>query len=152
MVNGLLPRTKCILLIPLTAYALLMTALAIPSVRDFADEVFGPSEAQFVLISDEPLLRVHVTYDGEEVRPRPSWEQGAAPNYATFAPLRTRSFEPTLFVSWETRAGRASVSATMRQTDHRRCLYVLRIDAAGRALPPEPIDARSPFWWTCHFE
>jgi hypothetical protein len=152
VVNGLRHRTKCVLLVPLAAYALLMTGLAIPSVRDFADEIFGPSEAQFVLVSDVPLLRVHVTYDGQDVPPRPRWGQGAAPNYATFAPLRTRGFEPTLFVSWETGAGRASVSATMRQTDDRRCLYVLRIDATGRVLPPEPVDARSPFWWTCHFE
>lgn len=134
------------------ACALLVTGLVIPSVRDLIDEFFGPNEAQLVLVSDTPPLRVRVTYDDGEVVPRPNWGPGAAPTYATFAPLRTRAFEPTLSVLWETSEGRASVSRTMRQTDHRRCLYVLRIDAAGRALPPEPTDARSPFWWTCHFE
>lgn len=133
-------------------YALLITGWAIPTVRDLIDKFFGPNEAQLVLVSDTPLLRVRVTYDEREVLPRPNWGPGAAPTYATFTPLRTRAFEPTLSVSWETNEGRASVSRTMRQTDHRRCLYVLRIDAAGRALPPEPTDAHSPFWWTCHFE
>ena len=145
-------RATYVLLGIVGTYALFVTGLAIPSVRDLLDEFFGPNEAQLVLVSDTPLLRVRVTYADHEVMPQPNWGSGAAPTYATFAPLRTRAFEPTLSVSWETSESRASVSRTMPQSDHRRCLYVLRIDAAGHALPPEPTDAHSPFWWTCHFE
>ncbi len=122
-----------------------------PPVRQAWDDVFGPNEAQLVIVSAAPIRNVSVAYDGHIIGPRVGWPTGDVPRYAMFPPMRTRAFEPVLQVSWEGPSGSLSVSRVMRQADSGRlCLYVLNLDTAGAAVGPEPPDALSPFWWTCH--
>ncbi len=144
-------KPKRVLWRALVAYALLMTAAALPPIRQGWDEIFGPNDAQLVIISAVPLRNVIVTYDGQFIDPRPGWPTRDLQRYTTFPAMRTRAFEPVLEVSWDGPSGPATVSRIMRQNDSGRlCLYVLDVDATGTAAGPEPPDALSPFWWSCH--
>ena len=135
----------------LAVYALLMTATALPPVRQAWDEIFGPHDAQLVIVSATPIRNVSVAYDGRAIEPRPNWPTRDVRRYAAFPAMRTRAFEPVLHVSWEGPSGPVTVSRVMRQADSGRfCLYVLNLDARGTPVGPESPDALSPFWWTCH--
>ena len=135
----------------LAVYALLMTAAALPPIRQAWDEIFGPHDAQLVLVSAAPIRNVSVTYDGRLIAPRPSWPTRDVQSYAAFPAMRTRAFEPVLQVSWEGPDGPRTVSRVMRQADSgRQCLYVLNLNAGGIPVGAEPPDEFSPFWWTCY--
>jgi hypothetical protein len=135
----------------LAAYALVMTAAALPQIRQAWDEIFGPTDAQLVIVSAAPISNVIVTYDGRRIDRRPDGATSDVQSYATFPAMRTRIFEPVLSVSWEGADGPRSVSRVMRQADSGRvCLYVLNLDSAGVPIGPEPPDQFSPFWWTCY--
>ncbi|MBY0332356.1 MAG: hypothetical protein K2X49_17010 [Acetobacteraceae bacterium] len=130
---------------------MVLTAAALPPIRQAWDEIFGPNEAQLVIVSAAPIRNVSVTYDGRTIEPRPGWPTRDVHGYAAFPAMRTRIFEPVLHVSWEGPSGPLSVSRIMRQADSGRvCLYVLNLDNAGVPVGPEPPGALSPFWWTCH--
>ena len=142
---------KCALRWALVAYALIMTIAALQPVRQAWDEIFGPNDAQLIIVSATPVRNVSVTYDGRRIERRPDWPTGDMQSYATFPAMRTRIFEPVLSVSWEGPGGARSVSRVMRQADSGRvCLYVLNLDSAGVPIGPEPPDGLSPFWWTCY--
>lgn len=142
---------KCALWWALGAYALIMTIAALQPVRQAWDEIFGPNDAQLIIVSATPVRNVSVTYDGRRIERRPDWPTGDMQSYATFPAMRTRIFEPVLSVSWEGPGGARSVSRVMRQADSGRvCLYVLNLDSAGVPIGPEPPDGLSPFWWTCY--
>lgn len=135
----------------LVAYALVITIAALQPVRQAWDEIFGPNDAQLVIVSAAPIRNVSVTYDGRRIDRRPDWPTSDVQSYATFPAMRTRIFEPVLSVSWEGPDGPRSVSRVMRQADSGRvCLYVLNLDPAGVPIGPEPPDEFSPFWWTCY--
>ncbi|MBY0339196.1 MAG: hypothetical protein K2X11_21465 [Acetobacteraceae bacterium] len=128
-----------------------MTAAALPPIRQAWDEIFGPHDAQLVIVSAAPIRNVSVTYDGRMIEPRPGWPTRDVQSYAAFPAMRTHAFEPLLQVSWEGPSGPVSVSRVMRQADSGRlCLYVLKLDARGTPMGLDPPDALSPFWWTCH--
>lgn len=121
------------------------------AMREGLDDIIGPSEANLIVISDEPLLDVHVSFDGRVIASRPGLPRGRESSYALFPMMRTRKFEAVLQISWRTASGQRSLSQPMRQFDSGRlCLYVLRLDQAGNPVPPEPPNSHSPFWWTCH--
>ena len=135
----------------LPVYAVVVTGLALQPVRQAWDELFGPNDAQLVIVSAAPIRNVSVTYDGRRIDRRPDWPTSDVQSYATFPAMRTRIFEPGLSVSWEGPDGARSVSRIMRQFDSGRvCLYVLNLDSAGVPIGPEPPDEFSPFWWTCY--
>lgn len=135
----------------LAAYAFFMTIAALQPVRQAWDEIFGPNDAQFIIVSATPIRNVSVTYDGRGIAPRPDWPTRDIQRYAAFPAMRTRAFEPVLHVSWEGPDGPRSVSRVMRQADSGRvCLYVLNLDSAGIPIGAEPPDEFSPFWWTCY--
>ena len=135
----------------LMAYAIVMTIAALQPVRQAWDEIFGPNDAQLVIVSATPVRNVSVTYDGRSIVSRPDWPTKDLQGYAAFPAMRTRIFEPVLSVSWEGPDGSRSVSRVMRQADSGRvCLYVLNLDSAGVPIGPEPPDGLSPFWWTCY--
>lgn len=135
----------------LAVYAVIVTAAVLPPIRQAWDEIFGPNDAQLVLVSAAPIRNVSVTYDGRLIEPRPGWSTRDVQSYAAFPAMRTRAFEPVLQVSLEGPSGPVAVSRVMRQADSGRvCLYVLNLDAQGTPVGPEPSDALSPFWWTCH--
>jgi hypothetical protein len=132
-------------------YALIMTIAALQPVRRAWDEIFGPNDAQLIIVSAVPIRNVSVTYDGRSIVSRPDWPTKDLQGYATFPAMRTRIFEPVLSVSWEGPDGARSVSRVMRQADSGRvCLYVLNLNFAGVPIGPEPPDELSPFWWTCY--
>lgn len=135
----------------LSVYAVVMTAAALQPIRHAWDEIFGPNDAQLVIISPATIRHVTVTYDGRRIASRPDWPMNNLHGYAAFPAMRTRIFEPVLSVSWEGPDGARSVSRVMRQADSGRvCLYVLTLDAAGIPIRPEPPDEISPFWWSCY--
>jgi hypothetical protein len=135
----------------LAGYALLATAAALPPIRQAWDSMFGPFDAQLVIVSAAPIRNLGVTYDGRRIDRRPDWPTNDVQGYATFPAMRTRVVEPILSVSWDGPNGPRSVSRAMRQADSGRvCLYVLNLDSAGVPISPEPPDQVSPFWWTCH--
>ena len=135
----------------LMAYAIVMTMAALQPVREAWDEIFGPNDAQLIIVSAAPIRNVSVTYDGRSIVSRPDWPTKDLQGYAAFPAMRTRLFEPVLSVSWDGPDGARSVSRVMRQADSGRvCLYVLNIDSAGVPVSQERLDALSPFWWTCY--
>jgi hypothetical protein len=142
---------KCALWWALVAYALIMTIAALQPVRQAWDEIFGPNDAQLIIVSAAPIRNVSVIYDGRSIVSRPDWPTNDLQGYAAFPAMRTRLFEPVLSVSWDGPDGARSVSRVMRQADSGRvCLYVLNIDSAGVPVSQERLDALSPFWWTCY--
>lgn len=145
------PKGNSVLRWALAVCALVMTAAALPAVRHTWDEVFGPNDAQLVIVSAAPIRDVSVTYDGRVIEPRPGRPTLDFQTYGTFPGMRTRVVGPVLHVSWNGPSGAQSVSRIMRQFDSGRvCLYVLNLDAAGMPIRVEPADEFSPFWWTCH--
>ena len=135
----------------LMAYAIVMTMAALQPVREAWDEIFGPRDAQLIVVSAAPIRNVSVTYDGRSIVSRPDWPTKDLQGYAAFPAMQTRRFEPVLSVSWDGPDGAQSVSRVMRQADSGRvCLYVLNIDSAGVPVSQERLDALSPFWWTCY--
>ena len=64
-------------------YALLVSGLALPPVRDLIDEFFGPNEAQLVLVSDTPFLRVRMAV--KYTQPDASERDRMRPDYAADA-------------------------------------------------------------------
>jgi hypothetical protein len=144
-------RGRRVLFRALLAYALVATAAAMPGVRQAWDEIFGPNDAQLVIISAAPIRNVLVTYDGRPIERRPDGPTRDVQSYAVFAAMRTRALQPVLHVSWESQGEGRSLSRTMRQFDSGRvCLYVLTLDPAGVPAPPERPDEFSPIWWTCY--
>jgi hypothetical protein len=140
-----------ILVSAFVVYALVMTAATLSPVREVWDEILGPNEAQFFIVTAASIDNVSVTYDGRHREPRPGWHASTIKDYAAFPNLRTRAVQPVLHVSWEGPDGARSLSRVMRQFDSGRvCLYVLSLDSAGVPISPEPSDEFSPFWWTCH--
>ena len=134
------------------AYALLMTVAALPSVREGWDAIFGPNDAQLLIVTAAEIRDVSVIYDGRRIAPRPGSPMREIRSYAAFPTMRTRRFEPVLQVSWEGPSGPMSVSRVMRQADAGRlCLYVLTLDSTGAPVTGEPPSALSPFWWTCYW-
>lgn len=120
--------------------------------RSGLDELFGPNDAQLMVIAEAPLLDVHVRYDGRVIAPRLGWVRGSHIGYALFPAMRARKYEPVLEVTWRTMTEEHSLSKPMEQVDSGgRCLYVLRLDRKGDPVLPERHDSFSPFWWTCHF-
>lgn len=145
--RGGMTRVLCWLL---PGCALVMTIAAMQPVRDAWDEIFGPNDAQLVIVSAGLIRNVSVTYDGRRIGSRPDGPTKDLQGYAAFPAMRTRVFAPVLGVSWEGPDGPRSVSRIMRQADSGRvCLYVLNIDSGGIPVTHEPADALSPFWWTC---
>lgn len=135
----------------MVAYALVTTAAALSSIRQAREEIFGPNDAQPVIVSAMPLQNVSVTCDGRGIERRPDWPTSDMQRDAAFPAMRTRILEPVLGVSWEGPDGPRSVSRVMRQADSGRvCVYVLNLDSAGIPIGPEPPGELSPFWRTCH--
>ena len=144
-------RAKRVLRWLLLACAMLSAALAVQPVHEAWDEIFGPNDAQLIIVSAAPIRNVSVTYDGRSIVSRPDWPTKDLQGYAAFPAMQTRRFEPVLSVSWDGPDGAQSVSRVMRQADSGRvCLYVLNIDSAGVPVSQERLDALSPFWWTCY--
>jgi hypothetical protein len=133
------------------AYVLVVTAAALTPIREAWDEILGPNEAQLIIVTDVPIRNVSVTYDGQPIEERPRWVTRDVQDYAAYPNMRVNVFEPILEVSWEGPGGPRSISRVMRHFDWgRRCLFVLKLDAAGEPIVPERPDGRSPFWWNCH--
>jgi hypothetical protein len=144
-------RGRRVLFRVLLAYALVATAAAMPGVRQAWDEIFGPNDAQLVIVSEALIRNVRVTYDGREIGSRPDWPIEELIGYAAYPAMRTRLFEPLLTVTWEGPNGARSVSRVMRQSDSGRvCLYVLSIDSDGDPAAREPSGSMAPFWRTCY--
>jgi len=135
----------------LAVSVLVLVVWALPSIRQAWEESFGPNDAQLIIVSAAPIRDVNVTYDGRRIEPRPGGSTRDVQDYAAFPGMRTRAVEPALQVSWDGPSGPATVLRAMRQPDSGRvCLYVLKLDAAGMPVGPEPPDTLSPLWWTCH--
>jgi hypothetical protein len=133
-------------------YAALLSLYVFTGFGELLDDLFGPPEARLFIISEAPLKNLRVTYNGNNIEPRPGAAQQAFGRYTSFHPLRARIWEPLLEVSWEAESGASgAVRRPMRQFSDKYCLYVLRIDALAVPETDRPDDPFSPFWWTCYF-
>jgi hypothetical protein len=131
-------------------FVFVVTAASLSPVRELWDEILGPPNAQLLIVTSTPLTEVTVNYEGRVIGQRPDPWSRRVQDYAAYPDMRARTLRPTLLITWEGPNGAASVSQTMRQFDSGRiCLYVLRLDATGVPIAPEPRDEFSPFWWTC---
>ena len=132
--------------------AFMLGAISTAVVWDNLRTSLNLTGARLVVISDVPLQRIRLTLDDVEVASQPRWHSEGPTEYAMFREMYPRRFEYVLTIQWTGPYGDRRIERVMRKVDGNACLFVLRLDAQGRAVSRNHDDPTSPIWGTCDFE